>query len=444
MQPAELLFATPEMRAAFSAEAHVRAMLAFEAALARAEARVGVIPEPAAEEIASCCRVELFDVEALYRDAVRTGTPAIPLVRRLTDVVEGEGQKYVHWGATSQDAIDTALVLQVRQGLDLLDRELLKLGSACARLAERYRSAVMPGRTLLQQALPITFGLKAARWLGLVTRRVAALRAVRERALVVQLGGAAGTLASLAERGPEVTEVVARELGLGVPDLPWHAERDRVGEMAAALGILAGGMAKIATDVVLLAQTEVGEAAEASLPGKGGSSALPQKRNPVDAVEALACARLAIGLVPVILGSMAQEHERGVGGWQAEWAALPQLFCFSAGAVERVHGAVGDLELDPDRMRANLNIGGGLAMAEALSMKLAPRMGKTEGHRLVQALSRRVTREGTDLRRAALDDARVRSVLDSATIEATLDPAHYLGSTNAFISRALRSFEELR
>jgi 3-carboxy-cis,cis-muconate cycloisomerase len=443
MQPAEVLFSTPEMAAAFSAEAQVRGMLAFEAALARAEARAGVIPEPAADAIAARCQVELFDVERPYREAVPAGTPAIPLVRMLTDLVHGDARKFVHWGATSQDVIDTAMVLQMRDGLALLDRDLLAIGRACAELADRHRTTVMPGRTLLQQALPITFGLKSARWLGLVTRQLAALRRLRQTVLVVQLGGAAGTLASLGDRGTEVVELVAQELGLGAPDLPWHAERDRVADVAAALGGLAGGMAKIALDLALLAQTEVAEAAGASQPGKGGSSTLPQKRNPVDAVEALAAARLAIGLVPVLLGAMAQEHERAIGGWQAEWAALPRLFGFTAGAVDRVRGALDGLEVHPDRMRANLDAGGGLVMAEALSTALARELGKAEAQRLVQAVSRRVSLDGTDLRRAALDDPGVRAVLDPPAIDAALDPAHYLGSTDTFISRALRAFEEV-
>jgi len=444
MQPAETLFGTPDMAAVFSGQAHVRGMLAFEAALARAEAQAGIVPESAAEAIAARSRLEFFDVERLYQDAVAAGTPAIPLVRRLTELVEGEGRKFVHWGATSQDAIDTAMVLQVRDGLGLLETGLLAVGSACARLADEHRGTVMAGRTLLQQALPITFGLKAARWLSLVTRQLANLRSLRQRVLVVQLGGAAGTLASLGDRGPRVVELTAEELGLGVPDLPWHAERDRVADVAASLGILSGGIAKIAQDVVLLAQTEVGEVVEGSAPGKGGSSTLPQKRNPVDAVEALAAARLAIGLVPVVLNAMPQEHERAAGGWQAEWSAVPHLFCFTAGAVERARSMLEGLEVHPDRMRANLEAGGGVLMAEALSMALARQLGKDEAHRVVQAVSRRVAPDSTDLRRAAHEDAQIRAVLTPEDINAALDPAHYLGSANIFVDRALRAFEILQ
>ena len=243
-EPADLLFSTPGMSAAFSSEAHVRGMLAFEAALARAEARAGIIPLESAAVITANCRVELFDVAALYREAAVAGTPAIPLVRMLTALVGDDAQKFVHWGATSQDAIDTALMLQMRDGLDLLVEGLFGICAACATLAEQHRHALMAGRTLLQQALPITFGLKAARWMTLAVRQVRALRECREQTLAVQLGGAAGTLASLGEKGLLVVELRAGELGLPTPDLPWHTERDRVAGVAGALGVVAGAMAK--------------------------------------------------------------------------------------------------------------------------------------------------------------------------------------------------------
>ena len=440
----DTMFATPEMAAVFSGESFARRMLAFEAALARAEARAGVIPEAAAAAIEAACRVELFDLAALYREAAVAGTPAIPLVRMLTALVEGDAGRYVHWGATSQDAIDTALVLQLREGLDLLTAQLLELGAACATLAARHRRTPMAGRTLLQQALPITFGLKAARWLALVTRQARRLRELRGRVLVVQLGGAAGTLASLGERGIAVTEYLAEEFGLAVPELPWHAERDRVAEVAAALGVVAGALAKIAGDVALLAQTEVGEVSEAAAPGKGGSSALPQKRNPVDATVALASARLAIGVVPVILGAMAQEHERAAGGWQAEWAALPDLFRYTASALARVHAAVGGLAVDPERMHANLELGGGLIMAESLTMALAPRVGRPEAYDVVRAACERAAAAGVTLREVALGDERIRAALSPDAIDRTLDPAGYLGSADAFVDRALAAFHELQ
>lgn len=441
-EPIDALFSTPAMSAAFSSETHVRYMLAFEAALARAEARVGILPQEAAEGIAEQCKVELFDVAALYREAAVAGTPAIPLVRMLTAHIEGDAKKFVHWGATSQDVIDTAMMLQMRDGIDLLIEGLRAVCAACATLAEQHRHTLMVGRTLLQQALPITFGLKAAQWLSLTTRQVRALREHRQRTLAVQLGGAAGTLAALGEHGLRVVELLAGELGLPAPDLPWHTERDRVAGIASTLGVIAGAMAKIAGDIVLLAQTEVGEVTEGAAPGKGGSSAMPQKHNPVDAIAALASARLATGVVPVILSAMAQEHERATGAWQAEWAALPNLFRFTASAVEHVRGAVSDLQIDTARMSANLALTGGLIMAESLTMALAPHIGRPEAQHLVQAVCNRAIESKRDVRQVALEDEQVSAILSPTEVEQALDPTKYLGSTDILIDRALAAYHE--
>jgi 3-carboxy-cis,cis-muconate cycloisomerase len=417
-------------------------MLAFEAALAFAEAQASIIPQEAATTIASNCKEGVFDATVVYREAALAGTPAIPLVRMLIAHVGDDAGKFVHWGATSQDVIDTALMLQIRAALDLLVEELLGVCAACATLAQQHRRTLMVGRTLLQQALPITFGLKAARWLALAARQLQALRRHRERTLAVQLGGAAGTLASLGGSGLQVVERLAEELGLPAPDMPWHTERDRIAEIAATLGVVAGAMAKIAGDVALLAQTEVSEVSEGSVSGKGGSSAMPQKHNPVDAVGALASARLAVGLVPVILTSMTQEHERAIGGWQAEWSAIPDLFRFTAGAVERVRDAVAGLQVDPARMKANLDVTGGLVMAESLTMALAPHVGRPEAQRLVKAVCEHATRSSTNVRQATLQDAHVSAILSPDQIARALDPSAYLGSTDAFIDRALRAYRE--
>src|SRR5919202_6963231 len=443
-EPGDGLFTTPEMAAAFTPQAHVRGMLAFEAALARAEARAGVIPLEAADAIAAACRVELFDVAAVYREAATAGTPAIPLARMLSERVAEDARGYVHWGATSQDAIDTALMLQMREGLGRLEADLLGVCARCADLDAQHRRTLMAGRTLLQQALPITFGLKAARWLALATRQVHALRERRAWSLAVQLGGAAGTSAALGDAGIRVADLLGEELGLPLPDLPWHAERDRVAAIAATLGVTAGAMAKIARDITLLAQTEVGEASEAAAPGKGGSSAMPQKRNPVDAVAALAAARLALGVVPVVLAAMAQEHERAVGGWQAEWAAIPELFRYTAGAVARVRGAVGGLTVDVGRMRENLAREGGLLMSESLSMALAAHVGLPQAQRIVQDVGRRALAEGLTLAQAAQADARVGATLSSEDIDRALDPAGYLGSADVFIDRTLDTYRALQ
>ncbi len=440
----DALFSTIEMAAVFSLEAHVRGMLAFEVALALAEARAGIIPQDAANIIAGSCREDLFDVAALYREAEAAGTPAIPLVRMLTSQVGDDAKKFVHWGATSQDAIDTALMLQMRDGIDLLVNGLLNVCAVCERLAEQHRYTLMAGRTLLQQAVPITFGLKAARWLAMAVRQVYALRERRKRSLAVQLGGAAGTLASLGDNGIQVVDLLADELGLPAPDLPWHSERDRIAEIAGTLGVIAGAMAKIASDVALLAQTEIGEASEGPMPGKGGSSAMPQKHNPVDAAFAIASARLAIGEVSVILSAMTQEHERAVGGWQAEWVALPNLFRYTSGAVEHVRGMISGLKVDPARMSANLELTQGLIMAESLTMALAPHVGRPEAQRLVKTLCERAVRSGVHLRQVVLEEEPVLSMLSLEDVDLALDPGAYLGSTNVFIDHALASYREAK
>jgi len=433
-------FRTPSTEALFSERRWVAGMLRFEEALARAEAEAGVIPKDAAAAIAACCRIDLFDPEAIMREALLAGTPAIPLVRLLVERAGGEAGRFVHWGATSQDCVDTATILLVREALSLLDGQLMGVAHACASLAERQRRTPMAGRTLLQHAAPITFGLKAARWLALVVRRLRALRALRPAVEVVQLGGAVGTLASLGDKGGEVTRLLAAELGLGVPDLPWHAERDRFADLAAFLGVTAGSVAKIAGDLLLLAQSEVGEVAEGSTPGKGGSSAMPQKQNPIDATIAVAAARHAIGLAPLPLAGMAQEHERAAGGWQAEWAALPEIFTSTITAVERLGQALSALRIDDDRMRTNLEASGGLIMAESLSMALAARAGRVEAQRLVRSLCDRVAAEGITLLEATLQDEQATALLPAAELARVLDPAHYLGSTDRLIDNALDAF----
>jgi len=435
----EAMYVTPEMTEIFSGAALARRMLQVESALARAQARAGVIPQAAADAIDAACRIEHIDLDALYRDTARTGTPVVPLVAAIARRVDPDARRFVHLGATSQDVVDTAAVLQAREAAALLSARLLEVGAACASLAERHRHTAMAGRTLLQQAVPITFGLKAARWLGLATRAVERLRGLREGALALQFGGAAGTLASLGENGLRVADLLAEELGLTAPDLPWHAERDRIAEIAAAVGIAAGAMAKIATDLALLSQTEVGEVS-AGGDAAGRSSAMPHKRNPVGAMAALAGARLALAALPVLFGAMAQEHERAIGAWQAEWEALPALFRYTAGAVDRVRAAVGDLHVDAERMAQNIRLAGGLIMAEALTAALATRVGRDTAYRMVESASARAIESGLTLRETAADDPEIREALGPADLAAAFDPLAYLGAADVFIDRALARF----
>ena len=433
------LFTTPEMAELFSPRAMVAAMLRVEWALARALSRAEVIPTAAADAITAACRIELYDPDAIFADTTTAGSPVIPLVRVLTERVDEQARDYVHWGATSQDIADTAMVLQMRAGLALLRRELHDVAHCAATLAERHRYTMMPGRTLLQHAAPITFGLKAARWLALTVRQMRALDALRADSLPLQFGGAVGTLASLGVAGIDVEAFLAEELALPQPYLPWHAERDRIGTVAATLGVAASAMSKIAGDVALHSQTEVGELSEEVMAGKGGSTAMPQKRNPVDAMSAIASARLAVALVPVLI-SGDQEHERALGAWQAEWVALPQLFRHTAGAVGHVRQLLGGLEVHHDRMLRNLQLAGGTLMAEALTVALAAHVGRVEAQQLVKAASERALRDGIMLKQAAIEHTRISDILSQDEISQALNPSRYVGSSNAFIDRALGSY----
>ena len=346
--PFEALFAAERFRDSVSDEAWLRGMLAAERALAAAEARVGVVSAAAAEAIAACCSVERFDVEALAVDGRRVGNPVEPLVRALREQVGGDAAQDVHRGATSQDVLDTAAALVARDALRLVDEELDRLAAACARLADTHRGTVMAGRTLLQQATPTTFGLKAAGWLLGVVQARNRLAGVQ---LPAQLGGAAGTLAGLGERGPEVLRAFAEALDLPEPALPWHAVRVPVAELGAALAIAAGAAEKIALDVVLLAQTEVAEVRE---PADGGSSTMPHKHNPVGSVLARACAIRVRAAAAVLLATLPQEHERAAGAWHAEWSALCDALALTGGAVSWARETLDGLEVDVDRMRANV------------------------------------------------------------------------------------------
>lgn len=436
----DTLFTTDAMRAVFSDRARIARMLEFEAALAVAEASVGVIPPAAADAIGRQCVADGFDVEGIGRAARDAGNLAIPLVSALTQKVaaaDADARGYVHWGATSQDAIDTGLVLQLRDALALIDADLLRLARALAVQARRHASTVLPGRTWLQQALPVTLGVKLAGTVSALDRHRDRIAAVRRDALVLQFGGAVGTLASLGAQGLAVSQALGQRLGLAVPDLPWHAQRDRLCDVAAALGMLTATVGKLARDLSLLAQTEVGEAFEPAAPGRGGSSTLPQKRNPVGAAIALAAAVRAPGLVATMLSAAVQEHERGLGNWPAEWETLPELVMLTAGALDAMGTVVAGLDVDAARMRANLALTGGQIFAEAVQMALAPRIGRDTAHALVGGACRRAAAEGAHLRDILLREPQVTAVLDRDAIERLFDPARYLGESGAYIERAL-------
>ena len=434
------LFTTEPMRAIFSDVRRLQGMLDFEAALARAETRVGMIPPTVAETIAARCRADRFDLEALARATAKAGNPAIPLIAALTEQVasdDAEAARYVHWGATSQDAMDTGLVLQLRAALAALDADLTRLARACAKLAASSAGTPIAGRTWLQQASPTTFGLKVAGWLSAINRHRQRLRQLRPRVLVIQLGGSMGTLAGFGALGLEVAASLADDLGLALPDIPWHSNRDRVAEVATTMGLLASTLGKMARDTSLLAQTEVGEAFEPDEPGKGGSSTLPQKRNPVGASVALAAATRIPGLVATMLAAMPQEHERGLGGWQAEWETLPEIICLTAGALAQMAQVVEGIELDSDRMRANLDLTRGVVCAEAVALALVPSVGKSQARALIGEASRRALAQRLSLREALAAIPEVTAHLSSDKLDHLCDPAHVVGPAGRLIQRVL-------
>jgi 3-carboxy-cis,cis-muconate cycloisomerase len=435
----ERLLVPAELREATSETAWLQALLDAERALAAAEARAGVIPTAAAEAIAAACRADRFDAVAIAEEGRAAGNPAEPLVRALRHAVDPDAAGYVHWGATSQDVVDTAGMLVARATLDLILAELDRVSDACASLAETHRATPMAGRTLLQQAVPITFGLKAAGWLVSVREARARLVAVREERLAAQLGGAAGTLAPLGDEGPEVLRLFAEELGLAEPPLPWHTNRVRIAELAGALAVAAGALAKIAYDLALLAQTEVGEVSD---PEAGGSSTMPQKRNPVGSAFAIACARQVDGYASVLTSPAAQEHERGMGGWQAEWHALSGALAFAGGAANAVRATLGRLEVDPGRMAENLRLTDGLVAAERAAFVLGRSLGREAAHELVAEAANRARGNGSALVDELDADERVNA--SRAELEAALDPTTYLGSAEAFVDRALRVYRDER
>ncbi|HEY6293978.1 MAG TPA: 3-carboxy-cis,cis-muconate cycloisomerase [Terriglobia bacterium] len=439
------LFTTDRMREIFSDRRRLQGMLDFEAALARALVRSGIADSEILPAIKSHCQAKLFDLESLAREAGLAGNVAIPMLKALTALVaqaDPNAAKFVHSGATSQDAIDTGLVLQLRAALELIGSDLEDLSSIMARLAGKHRSTVMAGRTWLQQALPVTFGLTAAGWLSAVERHRARLRGVQARVLVIQFGGAAGTLAALGDRGLDVAAALAEELKLSPPDLPWHSHRDRVAEVAATLGLLVGTLGKIARDVSLLAQTEVDELSEPAEPGRGGSSTMPHKRNPVGSAVVLTAAVRVPALVSVMLTAMVQEHERGLGGWQAEWEVLPEICLLTAGALSRITQVLDGLEVHEAKMAGNLEATHGLILSEAVAVALGKHLGRPAAHRLVERACHRALAENRHLLPVLVEDEEVRAHLSPEEMERLLDPKNYIGLAESLVDRVLRERRE--
>ncbi|WP_423814522.1 3-carboxy-cis,cis-muconate cycloisomerase [Pseudomonas indica] len=439
-------FTAPAMRTVFSDAGRLQGMLDFEAALARAEARCGVIPAAAVAPIEAACKADLYDPTNLADAIVSAGNSAIPLVKALGKRIaasDADAERYVHLGATSQDAMDTGLVLQLRRALGLLNGDLARLAEALAEQAERHADTVLSGRTWLQHATPVTLGMKLAGLLGAVTRHRQRLAEIEPRLLCLQFGGASGSLAALGEQAWPVSQALARELDLNLPDQPWHTQRDRLAEVAALLGLIAGTLGKLGRDLSLLMQTDVGEAFEPSAPGKGGSSTMPHKRNPVGAAVLIGAATRAPGLVATLLAALPQEHERSLGLWHAEWETLPELCCLVSGALQHALVIVPDLEVDATRMRDNLELTRGLVLAEAVSIALAQRIGRETAHQLVERCCRQAVAEQRHLRAVLGDSPEVTAQLSAAELDRLLDPAHYLGQARRWVERALAEHQAL-
>jgi 3-carboxy-cis,cis-muconate cycloisomerase len=435
------LYGSDAMRAVFDESAYFQRMLDVEAALARVQARLGIIPMEAAKAIGEAATRGDLRTEVLAASARNVGYPVVGLVAELSRGA-GEAGGWTHWGATTQDIMDTATVLQIRQGLGLIEAEMRAILRALADRARMHRDTVMAGRTHLQQALPTTFGLKCATWALPFIGHIRRLPELRRRVELVQFGGAAGTLASLGDQGITVMKGLAAELGLHTPIAPWHVCREGLAETVAYLGLICGGLAKLATDIILLAQTEVGEVAEPYVSGRGASSTMPQKRNPIASEYILAATRTVQALVPVMLGAMAQDHERATGPWQGEALAIPQAFVLTHGALLHARAIAEGMVVDAQRMRRNLDLTHGLIVAEAVMMGLAPHLGRGEAHHVVKHACDVALTERLSLTDALQRDPAVSSRLDRAAIERMTDPASYLGSAPAFVDRVLAAAAE--
>lgn len=439
-------FTARDMREVFCDQGRVQAMLDFEAALARAEAHVGLIPQTAVAPIEAACRAGHYDFAALGEAIATAGNSAIPLVKALGKQIattDAEAERYVHLGATSQDVMDTGLVLQLRRALELIESDLAQLGETLSTQAQRYVATPLAGRTWLQHATPVTLGMKIAGWLGAVTRSRQRLQELKPRLLVLQFGGASGTLAALGAQALPIADALATELHLTLPDQPWHTQRDRLVEFGSVLGLIAGSLGKLGRDISLLMQTEAGEVFEPSAPGKGGSSTMPHKRNPVGAAVLIGAATRVPGLLSTLFSAMPQEHERSLGLWHAEWETLPEICCLVSGSLKQALLVADGLEVDAERMARNLDLTQGLVLAEAVSIVLAQRVGRDTAHHLLEQCCKRAVAEQRHLRAVLGDEPQVTAELSAAELDHLLDPAHYLGQARTWVERAVAEHSAL-
>jgi len=431
------MFGAPAMRAIFSDETLVQRYLDVEAALARVQARLGIIPEDAAKEIESKCDVARVDFERLRIRTEVVGYPILPLVEQLTEWCRDSAGQYCHWGATTQDIMDSADVLQIRDALSLVRADLEVIGATLASLAEKHKHSPMAGRSHLQHALPITFGYKCAVWLSSIDRHLQRLDDLCPRVLVAEFGGAAGTLASLGKDGLPVQQALAKELCLASPSITWHTARDGLAEVSGLLALIAATLGKIGYDVMLMMQSEIGEVYEPFVPGRGASSTMPQKRNPIASEMLLAASKIVRQLHGSMLDALVQDHERATGPWHVEWHALPEAFVVTAGALSYAREMLGGLEVREEAMRRNLDRTGGLIVAEAVMMGLAPHLGRGYAHDVVYQCCRESLEKGTPFVDALAAHSEIAAAMKRKQIETLADPANYLGSAPEMVDRYL-------
>jgi 3-carboxy-cis,cis-muconate cycloisomerase len=434
------IFSTEAMRGVFSDLNRVQKYLDFEAALARAQARLGVIPREAAEEIVHHCKAGEIDFARLKAETERIGYPVLPVVAQLVALCRGRLGEWCHWGATTQDVTDSATVLQIREALTLVAADIDAIAGALAALARKYRDTPMAGRSNLQQAVPITFGYKMATLLAAFERHKQRLAELRARVLVGEFGGAAGTLASLGGRGLEVQAELMKELNLGMPAIAWHTVRDTIAEIGCFLGLVAATCGKLALDVKLLMQTEVEEVYEPFQSGRGSSSTMPQKRNPISSVYITALNSVVRQQVAALLDAMVEDHERATGPWEIEWIVLPEIFCLTAGALAQTLFVLTGLQVDEKKMRANLDLTRGLIVSEAVMMGLAPHLGRQHAHDLVYDICRQVIATGRPLIDLLAENEEIAKYLDRAALTQLCDPANYLGQAGAMVDRVLKIY----
>jgi 3-carboxy-cis,cis-muconate cycloisomerase len=431
------IFTTPEMRRVFSDETRTACYLEIEAALARVQGRLGIIPPKAAREIEAKCRIENVDFAKLKAQTERIGYPILGVVQQIVALCSNNLGEWCHWGATTQDITDTATIMQVRAALDLVEAEIDKISAALAQLARKYRDTPMAGRSNLQQAVPITFGFKAASLLAAFQRHRQRLKELRPRVLVGEFAGAAGTLASLGANGLKVQAALMDELKLGQPEIAWHTVRDRIGEVGCFLALVTGTAGKISTDVKLLMQTEVAEVFEPFHEARGSSSTMPQKRNPISCLYIHATASLVRQNAASLLEAAVADHERSTGPWEIEWIALPEIFLLTSGALAQTRLLLEGLQVDEKRMRENLDLTLGMIVSEAVMMGLGPYLGRQRAHDLVYDICRDVVRTGTPLVDLLAANAEIAKHLNRAALQKMCDPANYLGLAGEMVDRVL-------